>query len=145
MQTPLGLLRKVQKFDPTLMSEMVLSDNEQLLIDAQRKQMRRGERSDGEEITPGLLSNAYAEEKKSKGGQAPFGVPDLYDTGSFQRAITFEVSESSVYFNSTDEKTQDLVEKYSEDIFGLSDKTFVDALPTLWKSIKAYCLKVLGI
>lgn len=145
MQTPLGLLKKFQNFDSETMVDTAFSENESAMITAQRDQMRKGERSDGEEITPGLLSNAYAQEKKASGGIAQMGVPDLKDTGAFQNAITYEVSEGVVYFNSTDEKTEDLVEKYTEDIFGLSDKTFVTVRPSLWKSIRDYCRKNLGI
>lgn len=145
MVTPLSLLRKLQKFDTEMMCDVAFSDNEDEMIKAQRYQMRKGERSDGEEITPGLLSDAYARDKKAGGGLAPMGVPDLKDTGAFQNAITYEVSEGVLYFTSTDEKTEDLVEKYSEDIFGLSDKTFITVRPSLWKAMREYCLKTLGI
>ena len=145
MVTPIGLLKKFQTFEAETMVDTAFSENESAMLKAQKDQMRRGERSDGEEITPGLLSDAYAREKKASGGIAQMGVPDLKDTGAFQNAITYEVSDGVVYFNSTDEKTDDLVDKYTEDIFGLSGKSFTEARPSVFKSMREYCRRTLGI
>ena len=53
------------------------------LADLNIEQRAKGLNADGQLITPGLRNEAYANAKKSRGGRAPFGTPDLKDTGDF--------------------------------------------------------------
>jgi hypothetical protein len=52
----------------------------------------------------------------------PFRVPDLHLTGAFYGGMKLDVSGDSFTITSTDGKTPELVEKYGEDIFGLSEE-----------------------
>jgi hypothetical protein len=89
------------------------------IIQLQVEQMYSGKRSDGKLI--GKYKNkVYAAKKYSLNPLAGFGNVDLRLTGDFQDYIIADVRENSVVFSSEDDKTIDLVEKYSDDIFGLS-------------------------
>lgn len=99
--------------------EQAVRANEKALTDLNRDQLRHGLQSEGGLIYPDLQNEAYADAKKMAGGMAPFGVPDLYLTGSFQGEMQMEVDSRSYSFFSTDEKTPDLADKY-KNIFGLT-------------------------
>jgi hypothetical protein len=68
-------------------------------------------------------SLSYALEKNKINPLPGFGRPDLYLTGSFQRAMYVEVNSQSIKVWSRDSKTDDLIKKYSEDIFGMSPES----------------------
>ena len=90
--------------------------------DMQRFQMQQGLDSDGDVIGY-LRSSIYARAKKNKGGIAPVGHVDLKDTGAFQSKIKARIVHGAVLLDSSDSKTDDLVEKYGEDIFGFNEES----------------------
>ena len=98
------------------------------LADLNIEQRAKGLNSDGKLITPGLRNEAYANAKKSRGGRAPFGTPDLKDTGSFNSGQYAKKSGKMINFGSTDEKNSDLVAKYGEKIHGLTEESREEAL-----------------
>jgi hypothetical protein len=76
-------------------------------------QLRQGKRKDNSLITPKLRSRKYSKEKKSKGGGAPFGTPDLIDRGDFAKSYYTKKTKDTLIIDATDEKTPKLVKKYS--------------------------------
>ena len=101
-----------------------LEENKSELEDNQTDQMSKGENSQGQPI--GFYrSFSYASFKKSIGGKAPLGVVDLNLTGSFQSKTFAQVTSNTVSFNSTDSKTEDLTQKYTENIFGLNAESWM--------------------
>ena len=98
------------------------------LADLNIEQRAKGLNSDGQLITPGLRNEAYANAKKSRGGRAPFGTPDLKDTGVFNSGQYAKKSGKMINFGSTDEKNSDLVAKYGEKIHGLTEESREEAL-----------------
>ena len=98
------------------------------LADLNIAQRAKGLNSDGQLITPGLRNEAYANAKKSRGGRAPFGTPDLKDTGAFNSGQYAKKSGKMINFGSTDEKNSDLVAKYGEKIHGLTKESRQEAL-----------------
>ena len=70
-----------------------------------------------------LKSSIYIRQKKNRGGLAPVGQVDLKNTGAFQKAIKAKISHGSIFFDSSDKKTPDLVEKYGTKIFGLNEES----------------------
>ena len=66
--------------------------------------------------------------KKSRGGRAPFGTPDLKDTGDFNSGQYAKKSGKMINFSSTDDKNSDLVAKYGEKIHGLTEESREEAL-----------------
>lgn len=97
--------------------------NEKEIIAMNQEQMRIGKTSKGNKI--GRLRDLfYAREKINKGGLAPFGDVDLFNTGAFQSKMMLSTDGSSYYeIGSTDSKEADLAGRYGWDIFGLM-KTF---------------------
>ena len=109
-------------------------DNEAAIVDLNRKQMEVGQTSRGELIEPDLALFHYAREKKQRGGRAPFGVPDLKNTGAFHAAMIMEVDGDSYYIGSTDEKEPDLTAKY-RDIWGLTKENQAKAQELTTRSL----------
>lgn len=65
-------------------------------------------------------SLSYALEKNKMNPAPGFGRPDLWLTGSFQRAMYVEVNQTMIKVWSRDRKTDLLVTKYSDEIFGMT-------------------------
>ena len=81
--------------------------------------MMKGENATGKRI--GRYRNpAYARLKNSMNPVPGLGVPDLKLTGKFHREIFAEIRGDKVIIDSVNEKTEALVEKYGETIFGLN-------------------------
>ena len=98
------------------------------LADLNIEQRAKGLNADGQLITPGLRNEAYANAKKSRGGRAPFGTPDLKNEGDFNSGQYAKKSGKMINFGSTDEKNSDLVAKYGEKIHGLTEESREEAL-----------------
>ena len=98
------------------------------LADLNIEQRLKGLNADGQLITPGLRSEAYANAKKSRGGRALFGTPDLKDTGDFNSGQYAKKSGKMINFGSTDDKNSDLIAKYGEKIHGLTEESREEAL-----------------
>lgn len=94
--------------------------NKDEFADIQTDQMQKGKNSEGGSIGR-LRSPAYSQRKKNRGGVAPFGQVDLRNTGKFQRGVFAKVSATGILLDSTDSKTEELTEKYGEEIFGYNE------------------------
>jgi hypothetical protein len=117
----LATLRALQR-NPEVIAMRAVESSKSQIEDTQREQMSRGEDNKGAEI--GRLRNAsYARRKKARGGQAPFGVVDLKNTGKFQRGVFATVQPKAVFLDSRDSKRQKLTSKYGNKIFGFNDKS----------------------
>lgn len=106
-----------------------------------REQLRAGQLSDGNLITPQLGSLTYALTKENKGGKAPFMTPDLFETGSFQADITTTITSKTIKTFSLDLKGPSLQLKYSPLIYGanpsnLSKYATQDLQPVLHKKLR---------
>jgi hypothetical protein len=112
--------RRLDGFD--LMTEVkdVIVETGEELADFNRKQLDSGIRSTGSEIKP-----AYAPLTillKDQKGQ-PTDRVTLKDTGDFYQGITVDVNSETFDLTSTDDKTEDLVKKYGNRIFGLTNES----------------------
>lgn len=101
----------------------VISENLTVAEDIITDQLEKGLDGNGDLITPQLRSETYARLKKFAGGKAPFGTPDLKNTGSFHRRITASIRGTTLVFTSTDPKTSMLIQKYGQEIFFLNDQS----------------------
>lgn len=99
--------------------EIAVQANEKPLVDINREQMQQGINAEGQTIGA-YRSTAYAKFKKSMGSRAPYRVPDLLLTGAFQKDMILVTEDTDYYITSTDDKTGELVDKYSDKIFGIS-------------------------
>lgn len=102
------------------MAEAV-KENEKYLADLNRTQLRAGLSADGNFINPSYSAN-YARYKADVSTyHAPFGTPDLFLTGVFQRGFKVIVNGQTYEITSTDtSKLNKLTGKYDK-IFGLHD------------------------
>ena len=91
------------------------------MADMQREQMYRGEKALGIPIVPPYT--LYTVYIKTAKGQ-PTDRVTLKDTGAFYEGIYVERHGKELVFDSTDEKTSDLKEKYGESIFGLQKENY---------------------
>ena len=94
-------------------------DTKEILADLQADQMLHGKNANGNVI--GVYAwEEYAEQKSRQNSLPGFGIVDLMREGNFYRGITVNANANSVTINSTDGKTDKLVSKYGEEIFGLN-------------------------
>lgn len=98
------------------------------MLDANLRQLRRGELKDGD-LLEQYKSAIYLDFKKSLASyNAPSGIADLFVTGDFHNAFFGDVNDEGVTFDSADSKTGELESRYSSDIFGIQ--------PDEWEQIK---------
>jgi hypothetical protein len=124
-------------------SEAVEETTEEIKNYQQQQMVLDGKRSDGEEINP--LHGRYTgyapftiEEKKRKGQR--YDHVTLRDTFQFQTGIYVKTERNKVVINSTDSKTDTLINYYGEEIFGLnkeraSEYSLNDLAPVAIKKI----------
>ncbi len=112
----------IKKFNLNNELDKIILSNEDAIIRLNLEQLSIGQLSNGSEISPLLRNADYARGKKSKGGKAPEGVPDLNNTGSFYEGFNIGVNRKVIKVNSKDSKTRDLTKKYGVDIFGLQQE-----------------------
>lgn len=128
MTTVEDMLNRVRKVDLDFETEESINDVRDVYVKEQREQLYTGKLSTGEPIEP-EYSDQTVRSKKRKG--QPFNRVTLKDTGEFYKNIFLDVREDIFVIDSADPKTDKLVEKYSEDIFGLNERrtnTFVKEL-----------------
>lgn len=108
------------------------------IVAYQQGQMLRGKDRFGGQI--GKYKNPdYARRKANQNPLAGYGNVDLRDKGPFQQNIKVVTFIDSVQIFSTDEKNEDLTEKYGEKIFGLSPE-FAGEYAQLYLTPKANSL-----
>lgn len=119
--------------------EAITMDAEDTIIDMNISQMYdKGERRTGEKITP-EYAPATVQIKKKKG--QPTNRVTLRDTFAFQSSIWVQYYVDSFEIKADDWKTEQLVQKYGEEILGLQDsmvKILVDNFyrPSLLNELK---------
>lgn len=114
----------------------------EIIPEMTEQQQRSGIRSDGEFIEPDLQNNIYAKRKIESGGMAPFGIPDLRNSGNFQRNLRTVITEVSLKTYSLDTKADELEKKYTPLIYGATKENLAiyakeNLLPVLMGKLKA--------
>lgn len=89
------------------------------VLDMERERVFSGMRADGTTITP-MYKPVTVFIKQMKG--QPTDRVTLFDTGAFHKAFTMERNGENVLFSSSDSKTDKLVDKYGEGIFGMNEE-----------------------
>lgn len=116
------MISSMKSLNFTEIIKEVVSDSKDDLVDIQKKQMLRGEASDGSKI--GKYKNKYYRRKKfNLNPLAGYGNVDLRLTGEFQRNIKVFFFSDSFFFESSDSKSIKLQEMYGEEIYGLNVKS----------------------
>lgn len=117
-------LRSFKDSLPMLLEDIV-SDKEDVIVSAiaDDQLYRRGINGEGEKIMDYMPYTARTIKNKKRKGQPTTRVT-LRDTGAFHESMYVIFDSEGFYITASDEKTQDLVEKYGEAIFRLTDKNF---------------------
>ena len=119
MATILSLLKKIEALDTDKIAVDSISDSKEQLEEKNKEQIYSGEKKDGTEIIPTYRPlTIFLKQQKGQ----PTDRVTLFDTGSFYNGMYVNVSSSGVTIDSTDQKTKQLQEKYTDKIFGLNDK-----------------------
>lgn len=98
----------------------IIRKNSSYILDLETAQLMAGKTSEDKPVTPAYRNPKYAAFKKSLN---PAGVVDLKLTGEFHRSFFIKAEKFPLMFGATDEKTNELVGKYGESIFGLDKKS----------------------
>lgn len=136
------LISNLRKVDFKEAMEIAINSNPGLYAQAQRNQMLRGERNNGKKIGK-YKSKAYTEKKYALNQLAGKGYKDEKLTGEFHRLIFVEARRGVVVFSSSDTKTNDIMNRDGEDIFGLNKESVAEVAPTLAKDSNAIVKKVI--
>lgn len=113
-----------------LFFKRAIIENQEEILDSNVAQLKEGKDSLGAFLDE-YASDDYARFKQAMGSLAPFGKPDLILEGDFTEGFILEYKGDSFFFDSTDEKRNHLVDKYGEQIFGLSVKSQTELTPQL--------------
>ena len=117
-------LRAFKDSLPMLLADVV-RDKEDVIVSAiaDDQLYRRGINGKGEKIMDYMPYTAKTIKNKRKKGQPTTRVT-LRDTGAFHESMFVVFDSEGFYITASDEKTQDLVEKYGKEIFRLTNKNF---------------------
>lgn len=101
----------------------ILTNNEQIgeqVVQLNKDQLYEFGEDARKQLLPLYRSIYYADMKAElRGGRE---LTDLFLTGAFQDGFYLVVDGDTYYITSNDSKTQKLIEKYGENIFGLTDE-----------------------
>jgi hypothetical protein len=97
----------------------VVQDNAYVLELDNQAQLEEGLDSNNRDITPEYTP--FTVQEKQEAGQ-PYDRVTLRDSGDFYRSIVAQVRGEAITMEASDEKTQELQQKYGRDILGLSEE-----------------------
>jgi hypothetical protein len=116
MSTVLAMIDRVEKLNIDDAVQLSIEDTRVDITAAQNQQMADGKQSDGKNISPGYKPTTIAIKKRK--GQ-PYDRVTLKDTGAFYKATFADVRDKEIIIDSADSKTEALLKKYGDKIFGL--------------------------
>ena len=117
-------LRAFKDSLPMLLEDVVRSKEDVIVSAIANDQLyRRGINGKGEKIMDYMPYTARTIKNKKRKGQPTTRVT-LRDTGAFHESMFVVFDSEGFYITASDEKTQDLVEKYGKEIFRLTNKNF---------------------
>ena len=105
--------------------EDIIRDKEDVIVSAiaDDQLYRRGINGRGEKIMSYMPYTAKTIQNKKRKGQPTTRVT-LRDTGAFHKSMFIVFDSEGFYVTASDEKTEELIKKYGEEIFRLTDKNF---------------------
>ena len=107
----------------------ILIDYRYELEDKNREQLREGKKSDGSLFKEYAPLSVFL-----KGNNFDFRGHyrlQLFDTGSFHSELFLDIQDDKIFFWSRDSKTSELVGKYGDNIFGLTEKNVNLVMPKI--------------
>lgn len=112
------MIRRIESVDMTEVVQSAVASTVKDYENLQREQMLSGQDSKGNPIGT-YKSRKYAEAKHAMNPAAGYGIMDFKLTGDFQKLLFTRLTASSIFINSTDKKTGDLL-RINKDVFGLN-------------------------
>lgn len=108
-----------------MLLEDIVRDKEDVIVSAiaDDQLYRRGINGRGEKIMDYMPYTARTIKNKKRKGQPTTRVT-LRDTGDFHKSMYVVFDSEGFYITASDKKTEELVGKYGEEIFRLTDKNF---------------------
>lgn len=108
-----------------MLLENIVRDKEDVIVSAiaDDQLYRRGINGKGKKIMDYMPYTARTIKNKKRKGQPTTRVT-LRDTGAFHESMYVVFDSEGFYITASDDKTQELVNKYGEEIFRLTDKNF---------------------
>ena len=105
--------------------EDIVRDKEDVIVSAiaDDQLYRRGINGRGEKIMSYMPYTAKTIQNKKRKGQPTTRVT-LRDTGAFHKSMFVVFDSEGFYITASDEKTEELIKKYGEEIFRLTNKNF---------------------
>ena len=105
--------------------EDIIRDKEDVIVSAiaDDQLYRRGINGRGEKIMSYMPYTAKTIQNKKRKGQPTTRVT-LRDTGAFHKSMFVVFDSEGFYITASDEKTEELIKKYGEEIFRLTDKNY---------------------
>ena len=120
----------------------IIQKHENEAVDLNIEQMMAGQDSDGGRITP-EYTPFTVEIKKAKG--QPSDRVTLRDEGSFQQKMFMNADKFPVIFDSSDSKTDAIVDKYGKNVFGLDRQHLGDFKEDISEDVKKYYADLLSL
>ena len=146
MSTLSQTVKKLKSFDFEKALLKVYKDNETILLDLNTDDQLgiKGILSTGDSL-PDYRPFTIAS-KQGKSGFA--GITEhmtLFGEGEFHEGFTLDATKFPLFIDSKDSKTNDLVNRYTEDIFGLTKESIQELKEQLIDEIQAANRKGIGI
>lgn len=132
---------KKHNFEKVLLNVIKDHDNEIIDLNADDQLFTKGVDSDGDSL-PEYKSSEYRRLKRMLN---PNSVTDLKLTGDFHQGFYVDAGRFPINIDSRDSKTGELVRKYGENIFGLTDENLVEFAQSILSSIQNMQKKDLGL
>lgn len=123
---------KNQTWIKTQVQEIVTKDQQELKKE-KINEFKRGELPNKDII--GVYRNPFYAKRKFSMNPLAGGTVDLILTGSFTNKLFLEKTERGFLFNSTDNKTELLQQKYGTEIMGLNQQWFNERQQKVYKDL----------
>jgi len=117
------LKRRLLSIPIELMIRDAAEANKDVIEDMNSQQLLKGTYTSGRDITPTYRNPIYAAAKQFMNARPKPGVPDIKLTGAYHESITATVTGGGISMEATDEKAQDLEDKYGNELIGLSEES----------------------
>ena len=120
--------------------QSALNKHQADITELNKKQLEKGEKADGSMFEE--YSHRTVKIRQLEGNPVKGRLIALYDTGDFWKGFWSIAKDGKLSMLSRDQKTNMLISKYGESIFGLTDSNFKKLgdiiMPTLQKTITKY-------
>ena len=119
--TILELHKRFNKWDSARVFVSIVSQTDETIVELNKDQLNSGFNSKKQRLKL-YASLRYALRKNAMNSKPGLWNPDLKVSGKFQDKIKAKPTRIRIRVESTDSKAKHLEEKYSSDIYGLSDE-----------------------